>query len=466
MNKFNKISLVLALTGGLFFTQSCVQDDDYSIPPMDCTGLTTTMTIPQLVAKVNNDNALVYYNEDDVLEGYVISSDETGNFFKTISIQDHPTNPTTNGIQIEIDANSLYTQYPLGSKIQVQLNGLVAGYDRGVIKLGSTYVQNGETRVGRMPSALATSNVKKTCESVEPLAPKVVNTIAEALKPENINTLVTIKNVQFANPTEDVTYGDAVGLTTVNRQLVDRKGKYVDLRNSGYATFAGENLPTKSGEITVVVSIYNSGYQLYIRDLNDVKFDQDRFEPGQAELPTSAAKYPFLGADFNNWADFLASANSFAYDAIVKESAGQGIDGSGALLLEGQRSQNGFAFTTRTTGTNLPASPTKLHFWVKGTAAKSLNIYVYRNTLDANGNQLFYSFNVGSLTENKLVTENNGGNNSYTGTINTNGEWKVVQLDLEGLTDINTTNAAGNFIAFRVGNNANYNLLIDNITIE
>ncbi|QTV06464.1 DUF5689 domain-containing protein [Faecalibacter bovis] len=463
MNKFNKISLVLALTGGLFFTQSCVQDDEYSIPPMDCTGLTTTMSIPQLIEDVQSStepNNLRPYLENAVIEGYVISSDETGNFFKTISIQDHPTNPTTNGIQIEIDANSLYTQYPIGSKIQIELKGLVAGYDRGVIKLGTTYVQNDETRVGRMPSALATTNVKKTCESVEPLAPKVVNTIAEALKPENINTLVTIKNVQFANPTEDVTYGDAVGLTTVNRQLIDRKGKVVDLRNSGYATFAGENLPTKSGEITVVVSIYNSSYQLYIRDLNDVKFDQDRFEPGQAELPTSAAKFPFLGADFNNWADFLASANNFAYDPMVKEAAGQGINGSGALLIDGQRSANGFVFTTRPTVTDLPANPTKLHFWVKGTAAKSLNIYLYKN----DGTN--YSFNVGSLTDNKLVTENNGGNNSYTGTINTNGEWKVVQLDLEGLTDINTSNINGNFIAFRVGNNANYNLLVDNITIE
>lgn len=460
MNKFNKISLVLALTGGLFFNQSCVQDDEYSIPPIDCTGLVTTMTIPQLVAQVNDANNLVYYTDNAVLEGYVISSDETGNFFKTISIQDHPTNPTTNGIQVEIDENSLYTQYPLGSKIQIQLNGLVAGFDRGVIKLGSTYVQNGETRVGRMASTLATSNIKKTCEAVDPLAPKVVNTIAEALKPENINTLVTIKNVQFANPAEDVTYGDAVGLTTVNRQLVDRKGKYVDLRNSGYASFANENLPTKSGEITVVVSIYNSGYQLYIRDLNDVKFDQDRFQPGQAELPTSAAKTAFLGADFNNWADFLASANNFAYDPMVKQAEGQGIDGTGALKLEGQRAANGYAFTTRATASGLPANPTKLHFWVKGTSAKSLNIYVYKT------DGSYYAFNVGALTNNKLVTENNGGSNSYTGTINTNGEWKLVHLDLDGLTNINTTNSAKDFIAFRVGSAADYNLLVDNITIE
>ena len=464
MNKFYKISTVVALTCGVFFTQSCVQDDDYSIPPMECTGMETTMSIADLIARVNAasdvQNNLVTFTENAVIEGIVISSDESGNFFKTISIQDDPANPSTHGIQIEIDANALYTKYPIGSKIQIQLNGLVAGYDRGVIKLGSTYLSGTEVRVGRMTSALSTSNVKKTCDVVAPLAPREYNNFADALKPENVNTLVTIKNVQFANPAGDGTYGDAVGQTTVNRVLIDKKGRTVDLRNSGYADWAGEALPTGSGDITVVVSIYNSGYQLYIRDLNDVKFDQPAFNPGAAEAPSSAAVFPFLGADFNNWAAFLASANNFAYDPMVKEAPGQGINGSGAVLLEGTRSANGFVFTTRPTATNLPANPTKLHFWVKGTAAKSLNIYVYKT----DGTN--YAFNVGSLTDNKLVTEVNGGTNSYTGTINTNGEWKFVQLDLEGLTDINTTNIDGSIVGFRVGNNAQYNLLIDNITIE
>jgi hypothetical protein len=243
-----------------------------------------------------------------------------------------------------------------------------------------------------MTSALASSNVKKSCDVVDPLAPRVFNSLNEALKLSNVNTLVTIKNIQFENPTEDVTYGDAAGLTTVNRKLIDKNGKTVDLRNSGYADWASANLPTQSGEITVVVSIYNGGYQLYIRDLNDVKFDQPRFSPGQPDQPTSAARFPFLGADFNNWQAFLDSKNDFAYDAMVQRGIGNGLDNTDALHLTGSRSANGFVFTTRPTGSDLPANPTKVHFWVKGTAEKSLNIYVYKT------DGSFYAFNVGAVT--------------------------------------------------------------------
>lgn len=469
MNKFNKIATVLAITGGVFFFNSCVQDDDYSIPPMDCTGLTTNKYIADVIADVNASgevNNLVYYTNDAVLEGYVISSDETGNFFKTISIQNDPTNPTSKGIQLEIDAYSLYAQYPLGSKIQIKLKGLVAGNDRGVIKLGSIYVQSGETRVGRMTSSLAGSNIKKTCETIDPIAPKVANSINDALKPENVNTLVTIKNVQFETPEADRTYGDVVGQTTINRKLIDTRGKLVDLRNSGYADWAGDLLPTGSGEITVVVSIYNGTYQLYIRDTNDVKFDKSRFTPGAATPPSANALTAFSGADFENWNAFLESTgfgsngNPFVNSVVVKEKAGEGINGSKALGIEGQISSNGPIFTVRPTNTNIPANPTKIHFWVKGTSAKSLNIYVYKT----DGTN--YSYNLGALTDNKLVAENNGGSNSYVGAIDTNGAWKYVELDLEGLTGINTADTTKNFFSFRIGNNALYNLLIDNITIE
>ena len=469
MDKFNKISIILVLITGIFISHSCVQDDDYSIPPVDCTGLTTTMKIKDLIEVIDASkevNNIVAFTQNTVLEGYVVTSDETGNFFKTISIQDDPQSPTTKGVQVEIDVNSLFTKYPEGSKIQIQLNGLVAGYDRGVIKIGSTYVQSGETRVGRMTLTLANSNVKKTCDGVDEITPRVFNSLNEALKPENVNTLVTIKNIQFENPEMDLTYGDAVGQTTVNRKLIDKQGKTVDLRNSGYAKWAGDTLPTGSGEITVLVSLFNSSYQLYIRDTEDVKFTENRFNPGEPTQPSSGAKSAFLGADFNDWNAFLASKNNFAFDVMVKRGVGQGIDGSDALHLDGSRSQNGFAFTTRATATDLPKNPTKVHFWVKGSADKSLNIYIYRNTLDDQGQQLFYSYNVGELIKNKLVTENNGGTNSYTGKIDTKNQWVLVELSLEGLLDVNTANDKGNLIAFRVGSATNYNVFIDNITME
>ena len=471
MKNLNKILTISTLLCSLIFTHSCVKDDDYSIPPVDCTGLTKTMSFTEFIAKVDAStlpNNLVYFTENAVIEGYVISSDQTGNFYKTFSMQDHPSNPTTKGVQVEIDQSSLYTKYPEGSLVQIQLNGLVAGYDRGVLKIGAAYTTatSEEIRVGRLSELIASTNVKKSCDPIQQIVPRVYNSLSEALKLSNVNTLVTIKNVEFEYPEVDRTYGDAVGETTVNRKLIDKKGKTVDLRNSGYATWANELLPTKSGEITVVVSIFNGSYQLYIRDLNDVNFNEPRFDPGQVEQPSANAVLPFLGANFNDWEAFLASTgtntagNTFTNSPIVKEKIGQGINNSTALGLEGQVTTNGPVFIVRPTGINLPVNPTKLHFWVKGTSAKSLNIYVYKT----DGSN--YAFNIGALTTDKLVTENNGGSNSYTGVIDTGNQWRLVQLDLDGLTSINTTDSSKNFLGFRVGNNTNYELLIDNITIE
>ena len=471
MNNLNKLFIAFILLCCLLFTHSCVKDDDYSIPPVDCTGLSKTMSFAEFIAKIDASklpNNLVYFTENDVIEGYVISSDETGNFYKSFSIQEDPSNPLTKGIQVEIDQTDLYTKYPEGSLVQIQLNGLVAGYDRGVLKIGSTYISevNGEERVGRLAELLASTRIKKTCDPIQFIAPRVYNSISEALKPTNVNTLVTIKNVEFENPSIDRTYGDAVGETIVNRKLIDKKGKTVDLRNSGYATWADELLPTLSGEITAVVSIYNGTYQLYIRDLLDVRFDEARFEPGLVEQPSKNAIFPFLGADFNDWSAFLkstgtnTSGNIFVNPSIVKEKIGQGINNSTALGLDGQVSANGPVFIVRPTGVNLPIKPTKLHFWLKGNSSKSLTIYVYKR----DGTN--YVFNVGSLSTNKLILENSGGGNSYIGVIDTSNEWRLVQLDLEGLNDINTTDITKNFLAFRVGNNANYELLIDNISIE
>ena len=467
--KLNEILKLFSLTILLLSTISCVKDDDYSIPPLDCTGLTTTLSIKDLILLVDQSteiNNLIVFKDENILEGYVITSDQSGNLYKTISIQDDLNNPLSKGLQIEIDANSLYTQYPIGSKIQIQLNGLVAGYDRGVVKIGSTYNQNGEIRVGRMSKSLADSNLKKTCSNTEILNPRVFNSIGDALKPNNVNTLIVIKNVQFLTPEVDLTFGDAVGLTTVNRKLVDKRGRTVDLRNSGYSDWANDKLPVGSGEITALVSIYNSTYQLYISDVNDVKFVNDRFIPGQAEPPSANAKQLFAGSDFNDWNLFLSSKNNTAIDLIVKHGIGNGLNSSDALHLKGSKSLNGAVFTVRATGENIPTNPSKIHFWLKGKSDKSLNIYLYRTQLNARGQQLHYAFNVRELTQNKLILENNGGSNSYIGKIDTGDKWLYVELNIEGLSDVNFKDDKLNLISFRLGNNAEYDLLIDDISLE
>ncbi|HOU75361.1 MAG TPA: DUF5689 domain-containing protein, partial [Tenuifilum sp.] len=85
--------------------------------------------------------------------------------------------------------------------------------------------------------------------------------------------LVKLEGVQFWNPA--ATYS-IPGVNT-NRILVDQNGNQIILRNSGYAKFTKDQVPTGSGSITGVLSIFGSTYQLLIRDTLDVKFNQPRF---------------------------------------------------------------------------------------------------------------------------------------------------------------------------------------------
>lgn len=296
-----KISLI-ALSGFGALT-SCVQDDKFDTPAIQCSNQFSepTITIKDFKALAPTPNANFVSNyaipngETDapvIFEGYVISSDEGGNFYKQLTIQDKTENPTA-GIQVAINKTFLYTDYPVGSRVRVRANGLSIGLDREVVKLG--YVNP----TGQIPEGNMRNFITGVCGGntmdIKTITPRVVNSIAEATKDEYINTLVTIKGVQFAEADGKITYADAINNQTVDRTLVDREDNTAVVRNSGFARFAGKTLPTKSGDITVVVNKYVSGknvtWQLYIRDLNDVNFEQERFVSSKNVLGGDALEY-------------------------------------------------------------------------------------------------------------------------------------------------------------------------------
>lgn len=465
MNTISKISVAVTLSLGLFVAQSCVHDDDYATPPIECNLPEANIKLPELMQKINanqlNLDANKAITDDLILEAYVISSDETGNIYKTISIQDDPTNPTV-GTQIEINAGNLYTQYPLGSKIQINLKGLRAQKDTraGIIKIGSvdpTY------DLGRIALTEYEKYIVKTCDPIQEIKPKEFNSLAEAMKNENVNTLVKINNVQFLQPDIDKTYGTASQIE--NRELVDKKGslKNVVVRNSNFADWKDELLPTGSGSITVVVSKYGSTWQVYIRDTKDVKFDQPRFDVGGGTNPgggntTEAANLLFKGSDFNNWSEFLASINSFGLikTGYAMSGVGLGRDNTNALQLKGTPIANDYVFTTLVNNA-IPATPKKITFYVKGTAGKSLSLNVYKT----DGKYVVY--NLGDLS-NSAVTLASTDANQYNGIIDTKGEWVLVTLDITGV-DIQKT-PGQNVFALKVGKDVAYDLVVDNIKID
>ena len=345
-NTITKLSIALTLSAGLFFTQSCVQDDDYATPPIECNLPQANISLADLVAKATAGGIKLDANgavaEELIVKAYVISSDETGNFYSTISLQDKVENPTT-GIQIEIAGDKLFNNYPIGAQVQINLKGLVVATDRGVMKIGSV---DPKYPVGRIPSTVISTYMVKTCEPIQAIKPKVVTSLADALKPANLNTLVTIEGIQFKQPEIDKTYGTAT--ETVNRVLVDKKGRETDLRNSNFATWVGDALPNGSGAITVVVSKYNSTYQLFIRDTKDVKFDQARFTilpEGVEEIKGTKEDFELAKKNNYNVADLALSTGTWIFsDGGVFDPSDSDLKTSGtsSVRLRGTSTVDGF----------------------------------------------------------------------------------------------------------------------------
>jgi len=275
---------VVALLGVFFIPSGCVKEDFDTTPPLENVATwNKTITIAQLktlyidkagiVSKLANDeswNAILA--QGAVIEGYVISSDSAKNFYETVTIMDE-----TGGVELKINDSELYLAYGLkpGQKVMVRTNDLALDNYNGVYQLGFATTDIDEHLNIISVDKIAPNNLNKflqlsgSRQSLEPLKIKL-----SEITDEHISKLVTIDSVQFWNPY--ATY--AVDGETTNRILVDKHGNQIALRNSGFAKFKNVMLPTGSGSITGVLSTYGTTRQFYIRDLNDIKFADPRFD--------------------------------------------------------------------------------------------------------------------------------------------------------------------------------------------
>lgn len=276
MNKFNLIkNLVLTAIAALSFT-ACVHDDDYDVPPVTCDSeLSANISIEELKAMYLGSPLLI--TQDLILEGYVSSSDESGNIYKNLFIQNTLEDPTQ-GFTISLDVTNAYTYYPEGGKVYIKLQGLYLGEYGGVVQLGDV-VRNeeGEYEFDRMSVNDATSKIVRACGDLANVVPKQVSIsdFNDAL----IGTLIQINNMEVKPNYLCETY--ALPETTVNVLLQDCNDNEVTLRNSGFANFASDILPGGNGSITGILSKYvsyngNVTWQIYIRDTNDVDMENTR----------------------------------------------------------------------------------------------------------------------------------------------------------------------------------------------
>jgi hypothetical protein len=283
--KYFIVLAILALTGLVLINSSCVKED-FDTPPVYSKVATweKSITIAQLKSLYNTTPALIkdvaptefwdtiiVQPKDTIIgifvDAYVLSSDSAGNFYETVTIADE-----TGGIDLKINTSDIYATYGLkpGKRVLVRVDNLAIDNYNGMYQIGLGYTDGGVLKVtGIDPSAVA-KTIQVTGEKIG-LNPETIT--IPTLSTDKVQKLVKLEGVQFWNPA--ATYS-IPGVNT-NRILVDQNGNQIVLRNSGYAKFSKDQVPTGSGSITGVLSIYGSTYQLLIRDTLDVKFDQPRF---------------------------------------------------------------------------------------------------------------------------------------------------------------------------------------------
>lgn len=321
MNKPKILKTVSILALFAIVTQSCVHNNEWSVPPINCQNKFAAATISLAdfvkMAPATGTITIPATGAEVIVEGYVVSSDENGNFYNTISIQDKASNPTV-GLQIETRKINNYSDMPVGAKIRIKANGLVLGLDRGTVKLGSV---DPSYSIGRIPDIQFKNHVSGVCENgkmvIEPVVPLQLENLKEAQNAKYINMLVSVPNVQFVDAELGKTYVNLNPATDTDRTIEDTKGGTTIIRNSAFATFGAQKIPDGNGKINFVVSRHNNNWQMLIRGLNDVQFTNVRYD---AAPPLGGTQLNYTGTLTENFESFAVGTDTFpAYinDAVV-----------------------------------------------------------------------------------------------------------------------------------------------------
>ena len=476
-NKILKSILGLTLSSMLFV--GCVNDDDYSVPQIECDETTEVANLTIADLKASATTTATQYQNDDIIEGVIVSTDRGGNFYKLIYVNsvrfDEETQKEVYGeyaFSIAVNQTNTWQQYNVGRKIYVHLKGLYVQLRNNTLQIGALYNGN----VGQIADADFAKYVTRSCKVVSEDLLIQEMSLTDAVKDENLGKLIKLKEVQFAETSLGQNYynpANVVGGET-NHKIVDLSPTTLIFRTGSYAEYAYLPVSENSGDIIGVLTKYNQDFQFVSRlksDIilaNDGRLIEEPVEPGEPGEPgePSNGVLLFNGGDFENWATFMGAINSqFGLKPYAVQAVGAGITGSNALHLSGTPTGNDYVFTAKAPA-GLPANPTKITFWVKGTAGKSLSLNVNRSTSG------FEAFNVGVLGSTAVTIDKNpelnpssgSGANQYVGAINTNNQWVKVTLNISDMSIMATEGS--DFFSLKVGKDVAYDLYLDNFMIE
>lgn len=277
-----KLTFLFILALGLTLT-SCVEDDDFDIPNANATDpeidgeIVSIGSIVGIIEQNDGDNFTIDTNI--YVEGYVVSSDEAGNFFEEIIIQDKASNPTA-GIRISVNVSPLYTKFDFGRKMYVKLQGLTVGITNGVAAIGTV---DGD-RIGQIQESQAEEHLLRTSTKAEIEAlPVSISEFSNELE----NLYIRLDNVQF--PRSSVLVNDPLTFAAEPTDQFDGErvlescdtGNTTILSTSTFSDFRFLTLPSQAGSISGILSrdFFDDFFIFALNSTEGINFDQERCDP-------------------------------------------------------------------------------------------------------------------------------------------------------------------------------------------
>lgn len=333
------IQLVLFLS---FCLTSCVTDDNFNVPEIKSAEIKLTGNKISIAAlkdallqeMMNNGNSVLTISEDIYVVGFVISSDEQGNFFEELILQDAPELPN-NGLKIKIDSNPLFTRFEFGRKVYVKLMGLTVGIDSGQLTLG---LKDGN-QIGQLSESRMFDFITRDT-TVVTIVPRPL--LISELDESNINTFIQLSDVQFnrmeALGDDPLTYaGEPTDLFDGERTLESCLENYsIVFSTSTFSDFKSVQIASGRGTVEGIFTynFFGDEFNLVVNDLNGVQLQgNDRCDPLEVDcgVAASVGDEILFSEDFetqiegepisgNGWTNFVESGSE-SWEAYFDDGA-------------------------------------------------------------------------------------------------------------------------------------------------
>lgn len=239
--------------------------------------------------------------EHIIIRGRVISSDYSGNIFKSIYIQDE-----TAALPLSINQYNLYLTYRLGQEVVIDLTEMYIGRYAGLEQLG--WPQWDESYQAYQPTFMQPGALLGHIELNGLPEPEKIDTIlvssmatmqASATDTEYLlkmqGQLVRFNNVKFVDTAQIGTLGKYQ--ENVNQTIEDAEGNRLTVRTSGYSNFWNTKLPEERGDVVGILGYYYSSsdpstsWQLtLINKEGMMNFGNPTYPLGSVERPYSVAE--------------------------------------------------------------------------------------------------------------------------------------------------------------------------------